>query len=90
LVVGWKILKVERNTIIKHIAFASHLIRKRNLGKDSLLLFGFLVANLGGEWAQELVFLLEGLETTVTKFGRSIDELNFDLLGHPVTSGWEN
>jgi hypothetical protein len=45
---------------------------------------------LGGKGSEELVFFLEGLVPTVAKFGRGVDELDFNLFGHPVTGGWEN
>jgi len=45
---------------------------------------------LGSKRAQELVLLFEGLEATVTELGGSIDELDLELLGHPVHGGWED
>lgn len=55
---------------------------RASLGLTSVLL-------LGGKGSEELVLLFEGLETTVAEFGRGVDELDFNLLGHPVAGGWE-
>jgi hypothetical protein len=45
---------------------------------------------LGSEGAQEFVLLFEGLEAAVTELGGGVDELNFELLGHPVAGGGED
>jgi len=45
---------------------------------------------LGSEGSEPLVFLLGGLETTVTELGGGIDELDFNLFGHPAAGSWED
>ena len=45
---------------------------------------------LGGKGSENLVLLLGSLETTVTDLGGGIDELDLDLLGHPVTGAGED
>jgi len=48
------------------------------------------VSVLGGKRAHGLVLLLEGLEAAVADLGGGIDELNLDLLGHPLADSGED
>jgi len=44
---------------------------------------------LGGKWSEELIFLLWGLEFTVTNLGRGIDEFDLELEVGERTGLWE-
>jgi hypothetical protein len=53
-------------------------VKRKSLGLDS-----------GGKWSEELIFLLCGLEFTVTNLGRGIDEFNLDLKVSERRGLWE-
>jgi len=55
-----------------------------------VLWLNYSLLSLGGEWSENLVLLLVGLETTVANLGGGIDELDVDVLGLPGLGGRED